>query len=542
MEEAPLTLWGRAAAVVVLALAAFDLVGRHTAPWTAVWLAGLAVAVLLQSGRPSRLRTWLGRGLAAAMGVVAAVVLIEHLAGKSLGPPPRTAASVLYLSGAVVLMRIDRRRTGLLWGICLLAAVATPLATVMGHMFKAVSDVSLMESTGQRISTAVAVLLLVAATVLARPDRNPSAWLLARPDRWALLRLVGVLGGLPLLVGLSRLPFLALGLGTEAAWILATTIATAIAGVAVLYLSQREQGLLIDKELLSRQRADAEMRYRILADNAVDVVFHLHGSRVTWVSPSVAAAFGEPPPQWIGSDFSRRIHTDDLEGVATAVQGIGPHKPVLARFRVRTAEGGYHWVDGNAKPYIDADGHPDGLIAALRIVDDQVEAQQRLDRLARFDTLTGLPNRAEVIGRLESALEQPRSPGSDLGILFCDVDHFKTINDTLGHAAGDVVLATLAARISESIRQGDTVGRMGGDEMVVLLPGVHSLDEAARIAEKIRCRAAEPIHHDGNTIQATLSIGATVSVPGESANAVTARADEAMYQAKQARRNTVVRI
>jgi diguanylate cyclase (GGDEF)-like protein len=83
---------------------------------------------------------------------------------------------------------------------------------------------------------------------------------------------------------------------------------------------------------------------------------------------------------------------------------------------------------------------------------------------------------------------------------------------------------------------------MGGDEIVVLLPGVHSLDETARIAEKIRCRAAEPIHFDGRTIQATLSIGATVSVPGESATAVTARADEAMYQAKQARRNTVVRI
>jgi diguanylate cyclase (GGDEF)-like protein len=83
---------------------------------------------------------------------------------------------------------------------------------------------------------------------------------------------------------------------------------------------------------------------------------------------------------------------------------------------------------------------------------------------------------------------------------------------------------------------------MGGDEMVVLLPGVHSLDEAARSAEKICCRAVEPIDYDGQTIQATLSIGTTVSVPDESATTVTARADAAMYQAKQARRNTVVRI
>ena len=345
---------------------------RHTPPLTAVWLAGLAVAVLLQSGHPSGLRIWLGRSVAAAMAVTAAGVLAGYLAGKTFGPPPRTAASVLYLSGAVALMRVDRRRSGLLWGIFLLAAVATPLATVVGHMFKAVSDVILTESTGQRISTAVGVLLLVAATVLARPDRNPIAWLLS-PARPLGTAPAGRRPGRSAPVGgVSRLPFLVLGLGTEAAWILATTIATVIAGVAVFYLSQREQGLLIDKELLSRQRAEAEMRYRILADNAVDVVFHLHGSSVTWVSPSVEAAFGEPPPQWVGSDLRLRIHPDDLEAVASAVRGIGPDKPVLARFRVRTAEGGYHWVDGNAKPYLDADGNPDGLIAALRIVDDQV--------------------------------------------------------------------------------------------------------------------------------------------------------------------------
>ena len=569
--EIRLARWGRAPAAAVLVIAALDWLSWATGveqrtrvfpswpqlpAWTALWLAGLAVAILVQSGHPSRLRVWLGRGLAAVVGVLAVVVLAGYLAGRSFGmdqvwlsqgfraprPSPRTATSALYLSAAVLLMRLDRRWTGLLRGLFLIAAVATPLVTVVGHMFKAVSAVSLTESTGQGVSTAVGVLLLVAATLAARTDKNPAAWLLARPDRWALLRLVGVLGGLPVLVGLARLPFLLLGLGTEAAWILATTIATIIIGVAAFYLSQHEQRLLIEKELLSSQRADAEMRYRILADNAVDVVFHLHGSRVTWVSPSVEAAFGDPSAQWIGADLSRRIQPDDLDTVATAMQGIGADKPVLARFRVRTAEGGYHWVDGHAKPYIDADGNTDGLIAALRIVDDQVEAQQRLDRLARFDTLTGLPNRAEAITRLELALAASRDPGSHLGVLFCDVDHFKDINDTWGHNVGDVVLSTLAARITENIRQGDTVGRIGGDEMVVLLPGIHSLDEAAEIGEMIRRRAAQPIHYAGKTIHATLSIGATMSVPGESATAVTARADVAMYQAKQARRNTVVRI
>lgn len=540
VTDARLKWWALSAVGAVLVVVLLDLSGwvsriEDLKSWTPLWLAGLAAAVALHIGQPAPPRVWAGRALALGVGTHAGVVLIEHFNGEPFGPSPRTAASILYLSVAVGLMRVEHRAARVLWSIFLLGAMAAPVATVMGHLFRAISQVHLTESTGQGIATAVGVLLLVAATVLSRPDRNPLAWLLARRDRWALLRLIGVLAGLPLVVSLARLPFLALGLGSEAAWILATTISTSIVGVVAFYFSQREQKLLIE-------RANSERRYRILADNAVDVVFHLHGGQVTWVSPSVEAAFGNPPADWIGSDFTERIDPEDLLDVTVAVTEMRRGTIGSARFRVLTADGGYHWVDGNAKPYINEDGNTDGMIAALRIVDDQVESERRLDRLARFDVLTGLPNRAEFITRLESELTQNRSPGSQLGILFCDVDHFKTINDTLGHAAGDVVLATLAARISESVRSGDTVGRVGGDEMVVLLPGVHSLDEAAQIAEKIRCRAAEPIEHAGQTIYTTLSIGATVSTPGESANSVTARADEAMYQAKQARRNMVVRI
>ena len=214
-------------------------------------MGALGAPILAQSGHPSRLRIWVGRGVAAVVGLLAIVVLAEHLSARSFGldgvgfdnaagparPSPRTALSVLYLSAAVVLMRFGRRRTGLLWGMFLIAALATPLVTVMGHMFRAISAVQLPESTGQEISTAIGVLLLIAATLAACPDRNPVAWLLARPDRWALLRLVAVLGGLPVLIGLARLPFLAFGLGSEAAWILATTIATIIVGVAPFSVS-----------------------------------------------------------------------------------------------------------------------------------------------------------------------------------------------------------------------------------------------------------------------------------------------------------------
>lgn len=171
--------------------------------------------------------------------------------------------------------------------------------------------------------------------------------------------------------------------------------------------------------------------------------------------------------------------------------------------------------------------------------EDLVEAQQELRRLAHFDSVTGLANRAGAFARLEAELQCSRDPGVELGVLFCDVDNFKTVNDSFGHVAGDVVLATQATRIRECLRQGDTAGRIGGDEILVLLPGLHSLEEAAQIAETIRLRAAEPIHHSGATIHATLSIGATLAIPGETVSDLTTRVDATMYQAKHAGRNRV---
>ena len=574
---ATLTRWGRAAALVVLGVAALDWLGWATGideltrvyrtwprmtPWTALLVAALAVAILAQSGRPSRRAVWLGRGVAVVVGVLAVVFLAEYVTNGSFGldqmwfseavrslqsswpgrPSPQTASSVLLLSLAVGLTRLDHPWTRAAWSVGLVLTVGLPFVVVAAYMYEAMSLVGVTPSTGMGISTALALLLLVVATVLARADRNPVAWLVARPDGWALVRMVGILAGLPILVALLRFAFLTSGLGGDASWVLSITVSTVVLGVATFYASQREQRLLIEKEHLSRERAEAEARYRILADNAVDIVEHLRGREIVWISPSVQAAFGDAPHQWVGTDFGDRLHPSDRGALLIAQQRIASGEPTVERFRVRTSDGDYHWVEGRAKPYVAADGAVDGVIAALRIIDDQVEAERHLERLARFDTLTGLVNRAEAIARLESALESPRSPGVHLGVLFCDVDHFKDINDAWGHEVGDVVLTTLADRIRESVRQGDTVGRIGGDEMLVLLPGLHDLDEAAQIAEKIRCRVAEPIHHSGITVEATLSIGATLAAPGEPVSAVTARADVAMYQAKENGRNGVTRI
>ncbi len=575
LETVALARWGRAAVVVVFVVAALNWVGwasgvqaltriyptwPQMTPWTAMWLAVLGAATLVQLGQPSRTRVWVGRGAAAMVGALAAAVLMAYATatqlsldqvwfGEAVGtlqsswpgrPSPQTALSVLFLAGAVGLARLDRRWVGVVWPVCIVGGGFIPLVAVAAYFFGAIELVHVRTSTGMAISTALALLLLVAATSLVRPDRPPLAWLLTRPDRGALVRLYGLAIGFPILVALIRLAFLALGCSENAAWALSVMLCTVLTVLTGFRLRHQEQSRLIEKEQLSRERADAEARYHILADNAVDIIVHLRGTRIGWVSPSVEAALGRPPQWWIGSDFTGHIHPDDLDAVATVLQRIATGESVLQRFRVRAADGGYHWVDGHGKPYIDAEGNTDGLIAALRIVDDRVQVEQQLERLARFDTLTGLANRAEALERLQSALESPPAPGTHLGILFCDVDHFKDINDTWGHGMGDAVLTTLAARIRDSVRQGDTVGRTGGDEILVVLPGLRSIDEIARIGEKIRCRTAEPIQLSGNTICATLSIGAAIALTGEPASSLTARADAAMYRAKSGDRNAVI--
>ena len=576
-----LTWWPRAAAAAVAVIAAVDWVGwatgqlqltrvvstwPHTPPWTALLMFLLAVAILVQSGHPSSIRVWIGRGVAAIVGVFAATFFTEYLIGRSFGldtmffssamrvyeswrpghPGARPALSILLVSIAISVTRSDRRWTRVVWPLCLAGAAALPIIGATAYLFDSPSMVVTL-SIGMSLLASIGLLLLVTATLLTCPDRNPVAWLLARPDRRTLGQFAAILTGLPVMMGLLRRALLAGGAGAETALVLSIMMGTVIVGGVAFYFGQREQRLLIEKEHVSSQRAVAEQEraqaqtlYRLLADNSVDVVVRLRGSEVVWISPSVQAAFGDPPEQWIGTDIARRIHPDDLAVVASALEGIADGASASARVRFAIAGGGYHWTEGHGKPYIDDQGNTDGVIASVRVIDAQVKAEQRLEQLAKFDSVTGLVNRAEAVARLKSSLDDQRSPGEYLGVLFFDIDHFKQINDTWGHAVGDVVLSILATRIRDCVRQGDTVGRTGGDEMLVLLPGIHDIHEAAQMAKRIRCRAAEPIQHGGATLHATLSIGVTLAGPGESALSVTARADAAMYEAKQAGRNTTV--
>jgi two-component system cell cycle response regulator len=164
--------------------------------------------------------------------------------------------------------------------------------------------------------------------------------------------------------------------------------------------------------------------------------------------------------------------------------------------------------------------------------------ERELERLAYYDELTGLPNRRSVMRQLEALLSRARRHGHTLAVLMIDADHFKTLNDRHGHAAGDVALRALADRLGERLRAEDVVGRFGGEEFVIGLPDADAAGAAA-VAEDVRAAVAEhQVTIDGHALTLTVSVG-WAPWRDESLEQLLALADDAMYQAKAAGRNCV---
>jgi diguanylate cyclase (GGDEF)-like protein/PAS domain S-box-containing protein len=198
-------------------------------------------------------------------------------------------------------------------------------------------------------------------------------------------------------------------------------------------------------------------------------------------------------------------------------------------------------VDHTASPIHDASG---GVIGAVLVAHDATVARNHADtltRLALYDSLTGLPNRLLLSDRMNQALHSSRRSARITALLFVDLDGFKKVNDSDGHAVGDRLLQHVAYRLMTCVRSTDTVSRHGGDEFVVLLPDVHSADDAAVCAGKIIAAMTQPFEIEGRDHVIGASIGiATQQDTGEDAAELLRCADVAMYHAKSSGRNRAI--
>jgi diguanylate cyclase (GGDEF)-like protein len=212
-----------------------------------------------------------------------------------------------------------------------------------------------------------------------------------------------------------------------------------------------------------------------------------------------------------------------------------------AEFRIRKCSGDWLWVRARGR-VVDRDARGGALRLAGTYADINARkmAEDQLRYRAEFDTLTDLPNRALFVERLQQAMQ--RATGSSaMALLFLDIDHFKTINDTLGHEAGDQLLKVFATRMRECVRQTDTVARLAGDEFTVILEGLRGADDAKALASKLIETLRTPIALAGKLFVITSSVGIAMWRVGETDDTgLLRRADAALYEAKRQGRNRCV--
>lgn len=286
---------------------------------------------------------------------------------------------------------------------------------------------------------------------------------------------------------------------------------------------------------------ESERRFRLMAEHSSDVVLLVEEGLLRWVSPSLTSALGWEPGDWLGRHFSEFLHPDDIAEAQRRYSASTAGDAVVTRVRFRAKDGSWHWVEVHSGPFADAaPGAERGVVASFRIIDKEVVAELELERRAVFDDLTGVLKRNEALAQLQAMGRQQRTPGDRTAVLFIDIDDFKAVNDTRGHAAGDAVLLALSQRMRNQVRGADLVARLGGDEFLVVLQGLHDDAEALAVAEKIRQHASQPVATEAGEVRATISIGVTFAEPLESVDAIMARADLAMYRAKQSGRDQVV--
>jgi diguanylate cyclase (GGDEF)-like protein/PAS domain S-box-containing protein len=177
---------------------------------------------------------------------------------------------------------------------------------------------------------------------------------------------------------------------------------------------------------------------------------------------------------------------------------------------------------------------PSGYVLVLRDAAEQRDREGAMLRLAYRDRLTGLPNRASLVDRLQLELAHTRRHAKQLGLLFLDLDGLKPVNDSLGHLAGDALLVGFAQRLRSVLREGDTVARLGGDEFTVLLPGLDDAAAAELVIQKILVALDRPVRHEGHELRPSASIGLAL-FPSDAADGdeLLERADAAMYVAKR---------
>lgn len=309
----------------------------------------------------------------------------------------------------------------------------------------------------------------------------------------------------------------------------------------------------VTRDITARRQAQdalkaSEERYRLLAENASDVIWTMTlDHHFSYVSPSVVRLRGYTAEEAMGQTLEEVMAPSSLAKIRAELQrtdeiirGGGRVPSVVGEFEQRRKDGTTVWVEMSSSGLYDAEDRLVGILGVARDLTERRKFQEHLAHLAHHDALTGLPNRTLFSAHLDRAMAGAKRAKGNLALLFLDLDRFKDVNDTHGHAVGDVLLQEAARRIRTTLRASDTVGRIGGDEFVVLLPDVTRAQDALLVAENLRRALGAPYEIEGKRLVVCASMGVSLYPEhGQDEVTLASHADQAMYLAKGAGRDNV---
>lgn len=303
-------------------------------------------------------------------------------------------------------------------------------------------------------------------------------------------------------------------------------------------------------EALAKAQADcqeSERRYRLLAENVLDVISTIDlDGRFTYVSSSLMRLLGYAQEDVLGHQINELLTTSSTRTLREALTRLKTNTTEASQGDVVELEflrndGSPVWTEMTVAVVSDETGKATGFIGVIRDITDRKRLRDELVFLATTDALTGASNRWHFMELCAQAMEQAARSNRPISLLFLDIDHFKRVNDTYGHATGDEVLRMLVRRGQDLLRTSDLFGRMGGEEFAVLLPGTGATD-AYNVAERLRqaFERAQVTLEDGRTVSVTVSIGVAAFCGAKpSLDEALRRADCALYDAKHSGRNCV---
>src|SRR5579862_1196197 len=303
-----------------------------------------------------------------------------------------------------------------------------------------------------------------------------------------------------------------------------------------------------------RKLAEREQIFQLITENAADMiaVIDQNGKRL-YNSPAYQRILGYGPEELAGTSSMDQIHPDDrarVQEVSAKASSTGRGEQL--EYRIRHKDGSWRFLESAASAIRGSDGDTAGLVIVNRDITQRKRAEDRLEHQSLHDSLTDLPNRSLFLDRLQRSIAVSRRHlNFKCAVLFVDIDKFKVVNDSLGHAAGDSLLVQIAERLRAGLRSSDTISgprvdddnqlfagestlaRPGGDEFTVLIEELHGPSDAIRVAERIQQRLAVPFQINGQEIVLSVSIGIVFNNDGTSEAADLLRdAEIAMYRAK----------